>query len=65
MLIFGINTAAEVFHEEIHQTLADIPSARNIYDDILIYGKTEREHNLALIRVLQHLQDCGLTLNLQ
>ena len=52
MLIFGINAAAEVFHKEIHQTLADIPSARNIYDDILIHGKTGREHNLALTRVL-------------
>ena len=64
-LTFGINAAAEVFHEEIHQTLTDIPSVRDIYDDILIYGKTDREHNLALLRVLQHLQNCGLTLNLQ
>ena len=64
-LTFGINTAAEVFHKEIHQTLADIPSVRNIYEDILKYGKTKREHNLALIRVLQYLQDCGLTLNFQ
>ena len=64
-LIFGINTAAEVFHEGTHQTLADISSVRNIYDDILIYGKTEREHKLALIRVLQHLEDCGSTLNLK
>ena len=64
-LTFGINAAAEVFHEEIHQTLADIPSVRDMYDDILIYGKTERKHNLALIRVLQRLQDFGLTLNLQ
>ena len=55
----------EVFHEEIYQTLADILSVRNIYNEILIYGKTESEHNLALFRVLQHLQDCGLTLNLQ
>ena len=31
----------------------------------LIYGKTEKEHSLALTRVLEHLQDCRLTLNLQ
>ena len=31
----------------------------------MVYGKTEKEHNLTLIRVLQRLQDCGPTLNLQ
>ena len=62
-LSFGINSAAEVFHEEIHQTLSDIPNVSNIYDDIIVYGKTQEEHNIALCRALQHLQDCGLTLN--
>ena len=33
-LTFGINVAVEVFHKEIHQTLPDIPGARNVYDDI-------------------------------
>ena len=62
-LTFGINSAAEVFHEEIHQTLADIPNVKNIYDDIIVYGATSTEHNLALCQVLQRLEDCGLTLN--
>ena len=63
-LMFGINSAAEVFHKEIHQTIADIPGVRNIYDGILVHGKTVEEHNLALIAVSQRLQDCGLTLNI-
>lgn len=63
-LMFGINSAAEVFHEEIHQTITGIPGVRNIYDGILVHGKTVEEHNLALIAVLQRLQDCGLTLNI-
>ena len=62
-LAFGINSAAEVFHEEIHQTLSDIPNVQNIYDDIIVYGSTEAEHNQALCRVLQRLNDCNLTLN--
>ena len=64
-LTFGINVAVEVFHKEIHQILPDIPGARNVYDDILIYGKTEREHNMAFIKILQHLQNCEPTLNHQ
>ena len=62
-LNYGTNSAAELFHEEIHQLLVDIDNAENIYDDILIYGKTKQEHDKALARVLQRLQDCGLTLN--
>ena len=58
---FGIDTAVEIFHKEIHQILADIRTVRIIYDNILIYGKTKKEHNLTLIRVIQHLQDFGLT----
>lgn len=39
-LIFGINSAAEVFLKEIHQMLGDIPNATNPYDDIIFYEHT-------------------------
>ena len=42
-LMFGINSASEIFNEEIKQTLVDI-NRTNIYDDILVYGKDKREH---------------------
>lgn len=60
-LTFGTDLAAEIFHKEIHQILADIRTVMIIYDNTLIYGKTKKEHNLTLIRVIQHLQDFGLT----
>lgn len=60
-LTFGTDTTAEIFHKEIHQILADIHTVMIIYDNILIYGKTKKEHKLTLIRVIQHLQDFGLT----
>ena len=46
------------------QTLSGILQAADIYDDIIIFGRTQREHDLALIQVLQRFQDCGLTLGL-
>ena len=52
-LTFGTNSTAEIFHHEISQTLSDITNASNIYDDIIIYGKTQQAHDLALIQVLQ------------
>ena len=62
-LMFGINAASEIFNEEIRQTLIDINNAMNIYDDIIVYGRVQQEHDLALCQVLQRLQDCGLTVN--
>ena len=61
-LNFGTNSAAELFHEEVKKTLSDIPNCQNIYDDIIVYGRDQEEHNKAVMRVLQRLQDCGLTL---
>ena len=55
-------SAAEVFHNEMSQTLSGILQAANIYDDIIIFGRTQREHDL--IQVLQRFQDCGLTFRL-
>ena len=61
-LIFGANAAAKLFHEEIRRSIADIERVMNIYDDMLIYGTTQLEHDFALARILQRLDDLGLTL---
>ena len=36
---------------------------RNISDDIIVFGKTQQEHDHNLNTVLATLQECGLTLN--
>ena len=61
-LNFGTDSAAELFHEEVRKTLSDINNCENIYDDIIVYGRDQKEHNQALISVLQRLEDGGLTL---
>ena len=45
-------------------TLADIPGAINIADDILIFGGSTTEHDKIVKHVFQRLQAKGLTLNL-
>lgn len=60
---FGINAAAELFQNTVRQVLAGIPGVINISDDILVYGKTDQQHNDLLEAVLRRLRDCGLTLN--
>ena len=62
-LNFGICSASEIFQETIRQVIQNIPGARNISDDILVYGKDQDSHDKALCSVLQRLSDNGLTLN--
>jgi len=64
-LNFGTNSAAELFHEEISQLLVDLPNARNIYDDIIVFGENKKEHDIAVAQVLQRFEDCNLTLGLK
>ena len=45
-------------------TLADIPGAINIVDDILTFAGSITEHDEILKHIFQRLQAKGLTLNL-
>ena len=62
-LCFGINSAAEIFRNTITQALQGIQNQRNMSDDIIIWGKTQNEQNIALENVLQILKDKNITLN--
>ena len=62
-LAFGISSAAEVFQYQIQTALAGIPGCRNLSDDIIVFGKTQQEHDQALRNVFQRLSEKGLTLN--
>jgi hypothetical protein len=62
-LNFGVNAAAELFQHTIQSLIADIPGSRNVSDDIIIFGKTQQDHDKALHAVLMRLHECGLTVN--
>ena len=40
-LNFGISSASEIFQETIRNVIRDIPNARNISDDIIVFGVTQ------------------------
>ena len=42
-----------------------LEGAKNIYDDILVHGKTEQEHDKNLFAVLNRFEERGLTLNIK
>ena len=64
-LNFGISSASEIFQETIRNVVQDINNVKSISDDILVYGKNQEEHDVALERTFQRLEDKGLTLNKQ
>jgi hypothetical protein len=62
-LHMGIANAGEEFTEEVRKILEDILGQTNITDDILIYGRSDPEHDEALLLVLERLEAKGFTLN--
>ena len=41
--------------------LRGLEGTRNLVDDVLVFGKTRKEHDERLIKVLQRFEKCGLT----
>ena len=62
-LMFGINSAPEVYQHVIQQTLQGCEGVANISDDIIVRGRSTEEHNKRLQQVLERLKEKNLTLN--
>lgn len=62
-LTFGINSAAEIFQEEIRRALSGLSGVVNVSDDILCYSTNLEQHNANLRALFQRLREKGLTLN--
>ena len=56
-LNFGILSASEVFQNATQQLLEDIAGAKNLSDDIIIYGKKQEEHDKTLRDVMTKLRE--------
>ena len=60
-LSFGISSALEVFQNAIQQLLENIPEAKNLSEDIIIYGKTQEEHDKTLRDAMTKLREKNIT----
>ena len=59
----GAKIAPEVFQRLLSNLLGDIPRTFVFYDDILIAGESQEDHDEILNSVLQKLVEKGITLN--
>ena len=62
-LCFGVNSAPEQFQYAIQQTLQGLEGVRNIADDIIVWGKSQEEHDTHLEALMERLSENNLTLN--
>ena len=60
---FGICSGPEIFHREMSHHLSRIPGTICNIDDVLVCGKTQKEHDERLMKVLETNQKAGITLN--
>ena len=64
-LIFGLNSAAEVFQHTVQEVIAGIPGARNVPGDINCFGSNQAGRDRTLDATLHRLHSSELTVNEQ
>lgn len=62
-LMFGVNSAPEIFQRIFESILAPCSNCLNYIDDIIVFGRDEKEHDISLKNVLQILKDNNVVLN--
>ena len=62
-LPFGLASAASVFQRLMDKLFGDIAGVQAFQDDVLVFARTVKEHNLILDKVLQILQERGMTVS--
>ena len=62
-LNFRTNLASEIFQKVINEQICDISGTLNISDDVIVFGKTQAEHDAALTAVFRKFSEVNLTLN--
>ena len=62
-LPMGINTAPEIYQRKMCELLEGIENVLIYMDDVIIYGRTEEEHNVTLLKVLNKIRKSGLKVN--
>lgn len=62
-LLFGINSAPEIFQKIFEHILCTCEGVFNYIDDVVVYAPNEVEHDLRLENVLKKLTDHGVMLN--
>ncbi len=59
----GISSASEVFQKRMHECLEGLENVEPVNDDILVWGRTQEEHDKSLKSALDRLRENNVKLN--
>ena len=62
-LPFGIKLAPEVFRNLMSELFTDVEGVKVIVDDLLVWGKDDKEHDARLKQVLRRAREVNLKFN--
>ena len=62
-LPFGLNVSQDVFQKHMDDILDQCPGTTGITDDVVVYGKTEEEHDRNLQHLMEVARKTGLIFN--
>jgi len=62
-LPFGIKSAPEIFHRAMESVFEGLEGVRVYIDDVVIWGRSQTEHDVRLSRALERVQQHRLQLN--
>ena len=60
---FGLRMSQDIFQFKIDETYRDCQGAIGIADDVTVYGKNEKEHDLHLHETMERTRKAGIKLN--
>ena len=60
---FGLRMSQDIFQFKIDETYRDCQGAIGIADDVTVYGKNEKEHDLHLHETMERTKKAGIKLN--
>ena len=62
-LPMGCVVAQDVFQQKLDAIFLNVPGVTGIADDMIVYGRTDQEHDANLLNFLEVCQRNNLTLN--
>ena len=62
-LPFGLKVSQDIFQLKMDQILENVKGATGISDDVVVYGKTEEEHDESLRNLMKAAKENGLVFN--
>ena len=60
---FGLNVSQDIFQKELDSSLEGLPGVTGIADDNFVYGRTEKEHDENVAKLMERARDKGVKFN--